>query len=141
MTLPEETMLEAFLDSEQNQNHPASQLGPLAAVTWKHDSFFFPPRARRPRRRQKGPAPPATLASPAPKVPMPVQGTAMVEPRRQGWSRRKEAREQVEEPSKIQNKPQSLNYRSDSFRDCRMCWRCFSKGQPRCSRDGRYPPF
>lgn len=38
--------------------------------------------------------------------------------------------------SKTQNKPCHLNYPSYSFRDCRMCWRCLSKGQPRCSRAG-----
>ena len=141
VTLPQENTLEAFLYSEQNQNRPASQLGPLAAVTWKRNSFFFPPQPRRPRGGQEGPAPAATVASPPAKVPLPVEATATVEPRCQSWSRRKEALEQTETLSKIQNKPRSLNCHSDSFRDRRMCWRCFSKGQPRCSRDGRYPPF
>lgn len=126
-------LFKAFLNSKLNWNHPASQLGPQH---WKH--FVLSPAKEGDHtegRRGQPQLPPWPF----------LLSESLCHPDHcyveSGWRLEKEGLEQGLELSKIQNKPCRLNYHSDSFRDCRMCWRCFSKGQPRCSRDGKHPPL
>lgn len=125
-------LFKAFVNSKLNWNHLPHSWGPPSP-----GNTLFSHQPRRTHTGQEGAATTATLAFLLPES-LCHPDCCYVESR---WRLEKEGLEQGLELSKIQSKPCSLNYHADSFLDCRMCWRCFSKGQPRCSQDGKHPPL